>query len=416
MAVVIAALSPIPSPGPAQAAENAPTAAPTPVEPSLSNDSVLTPGSITSDSPSRTRPRDSDPNSAVRDPGGSTVNADSSPDAGSNGAIVEGRYIVRVSRTHSVSSVVQVLTADGYDADPLGSGPLKFVLVTTDPAETAATSDLASTPGITGVWPDRRVSIAAEQSDAPWGLDRIDQTSLPLNGKFAYDSDGTGVTAYIVDTGVRGTHTDFGGRVTTGWNGTGDAGNGNSDCNGHGTHVAGTVGGTLYGVAKNVTIVPVRVLQCGGSGYTSTIVDGLNWIIADHDPGEPAVINMSLGGTADGPLDAAVAAAVADGIVTVVAAGNSSDDACLYSPARAPAAITVGSTTDTDEKSSFSNYGSCVDMWAPGSSIVSADYTADSGSRTLSGTSMASPHVAGAAARLLSFNQNLTVTDVTAIL
>ena len=370
-------------------------------------------GVLSRDVPAGTR-KSTRRDSAVTDPRAPAVESSSSVRRDED--VVPGRFIVRIARGRGVTAVSSGLESDGYGVDTIADGPLKFVLVDADPADPTVLTDLLSSDGVADVWPDRRVSVGTTQSDAPWGLDRIDQSSLPLNGTFTYDSDGTGVTAYVVDTGVRGTHQDFGGRVDSGWNGTTDAGNGDSDCNGHGTHVAGTVAGTTYGVAKKATIVPVRVLECSGSGYNSTIISGINWIISNHSAGVPAVINMSLGSSGDSSVDTAVASAVADGIVTVVAAGNDNADACGYSPARAPSAITVGALTKTDEKASYSNHGSCLDIWAPGSEILSADYSADTGGRTLNGTSMASPHVAGAAARLLSFNNSLTVDEVTRIL
>ncbi len=234
-----------------------------------------------------------------------------------------------------------------------------------------------------------------------WGIDRIDQTALPLDGRIILPATGAGVTAYIVDTGIRADHVEFGGRVTSGYTAVSD-GNGSNDCNGHGTHVAGTVAGSTVGVAPSAILVPVRVLSCSGGGSTAGVIAGLNWMIADHLPGVPAVANMSLGGGYSPALNSAVAAAVADGIVFAVAAGNETADACGVSPASEPTAITVGSTTSTDARSSFSNYGPCLDIFAPGSSILSAWIGSATETATISGTSMAAPHVAGAAAVLLS--------------
>jgi subtilisin family serine protease len=255
---------------------------------------------------------------------------------------------------------------------------------------------------------------AASTPEAPttlWGLDRIDQRALPLNNQFSRAYTGSGVTAYIIDTGVLSTHTEFGGRVLSGFSSVSDS-NGTEDCNGHGTHVAGTVGGSNYGVAPGVAIVPVRVLDCSGSGSTSGVIAGIDWMIANHVAGTPAVANMSLGGGRSSALDIAVQSAVADGVVLVVAAGNSTANACQSSPAGEPLAITVGSTTSADARSSFSNYGSCVDVFAPGSSITSAWYTSITASNTISGTSMASPHVAGVVALGLEIAPNSSVAQI----
>ncbi|HBK54970.1 MAG TPA: alkaline serine protease, partial [Xanthomonadales bacterium] len=212
---------------------------------------------------------------------------------------------------------------------------------------------------------DGIISIAATQSNATWGLDRIDQRNLPLDTSYTYNTNATGVHAYIVDTGVLGTHTQFTGRMGNGFTAITD-GNGTNDCNGHGTHVAGTVGGTTHGVAKGVTIHPVRVLGCDGSGSNSGVIAGMDWVAANHV--KPAVANMSLGGGASTATDNAVTNMVNAGVTVVVAAGNDNTNACNSSPARAPLAITVGSTTNTDARSSFSNFGTCLDIFAPGSS------------------------------------------------
>ena len=262
------------------------------------------------------------------------------------------------------------------------------------------------------VVPQRAVTAAGVQSSAPWGLDRIDQVGLPVNGTYSYANDGSGVTAYVVDTGVLATHGDFGSRVRAGYDAFTDGRN-SVDCNGHGTHVAGTIGGTTHGVAKAVNLVAVRVLDCTGSGTLSGVIAGIDWAVGDHVSG-PAVMNLSLGGGASSSLDSAVDRAIADGITVAVAAGNSNVDACTVSPARASNAITVGATTSSDARASYSNFGACLDVFAPGSSILSAYHTSNTATATLSGTSMASPHVAGVAARLLGADNTLRPDQVAA--
>ena len=280
------------------------------------------------------------------------------------------------------------------------------------PARAAAA--LARNPRVRYVEQDAEMEIVATQTGATWGLDRIDQRALPLNGSYVYDTTAAGVHAYIIDTGIRRTHSDFGGRVsTTGYTAIAD-GNGTNDCNGHGTHVSGTVGGATYGVAKGVTLHAVRVLNCSGSGSTSGVIAGVNWVTSNRIL--PAVANMSLGGGASTALDDAVRNSVAAGVTYALAAGNSNTDACTTSPARVSQALTVGSSTNADARSSFSNYGTCVDLFAPGSSITSAWYTSDTATNTISGTSMASPHVAGAAALYLAIDPGAPPSTVHAAL
>ncbi|UTA46867.1 S8 family peptidase [Simiduia sp. 21SJ11W-1] len=273
-----------------------------------------------------------------------------------------------------------------------------------------AAQRLANHPQVAIVEQDQIVSIDATQNNATWGLDRIDQRSSSLDTKYNYTSTGAGVRAYVIDTGVN-SHPDFGGRVQNGWDFVDNDGN-SSDCQGHGTHVAGTVASSTWGVAKGATVVGVRVLGCNGSGTNSGVISGIDWVAQNHV--KPAVANMSLGGGASTAVDNAVANLVNAGVVTVVAAGNDNSNACNYSPAREASAITVGSTAQGDARSYFSNYGSCVDIFAPGSSITSTSQSG--GSTTMSGTSMASPHVAGVAALYLAENPGATPAQVEAAL
>jgi subtilisin family serine protease len=246
---------------------------------------------------------------------------------------------------------------------------------------------------------DGVVQADATQSNPPWGLDRIDQRNLPLNASYTFNWTGSGVRAYVIDTGIRTSHSQFGGRASNVFDAFGGSG---ADCNGHGTHVAGTIGGSTYGVAKSAMLRGVRVLNCSGSGSNSGVIAGVDWVTNNHI--NPAVANMSLGGGASSALDTAVNNLANSGVPIAVAAGNSNVDACTSSPARAANAITTGSITQSGARSSFSNFGTCLDIFAPGSGILSSWFSSDSASATLSGTSMASPHVAGVAALYKQFN------------
>ena len=284
----------------------------------------------------------------------------------------------------------------------------------------AAVAALRANPTVAWVEQDQVVhAIATTETNATWGIDRVDQRSLPLSTTYVYSADGSGVKVYIIDTGIEFGHVDFGGRAHTGYDAV-TAGGTAADCNGHGTHVAGTVGGATYGIAKNVTLYAVRVLDCGGSGTWSQVIAGIDWVTANHGSAT-AVANMSLGGSESDAVNTAVENSIAAGVVYAVAAGNGNfvgipQDACKYSPASAPSAITTGATTKTDGLASFSNYGTCVDILAPGVSVTSDWYSSTTATNTISGTSMATPHVTGAAAAYLSTNSAATPAQVAAAL
>ncbi|GAA3656874.1 subtilisin family serine protease [Lentzea atacamensis] len=273
---------------------------------------------------------------------------------------------------------------------------------------------LAADPSVEYVEQDQVIHTQATQTNPPsWGLDRVDQRNLPLNSSYSYTTTGSGVNVYVVDTGVRISHSTFGGRAVNGYDAV-DNDNVAQDGNGHGTHVAGTIAGSQYGVAKNARIVGVRVLNNSGSGTLAGVVAGIDWVARNHR--KPAVANLSLGGGANSSIDDAVRRAIAAGVTFAVAAGNSNANASGFSPARVGEAITVGATERTDARASYSNYGSILDIFAPGSSITSAWHTGDSATNTISGTSMATPHVAGAAARYLQSNPSATPAQVASYL
>jgi subtilisin family serine protease len=324
------------------------------------------------------------------------------------------RYIVVLKQSAgNVDTVVgEQSRKSGAVAEKVFRHALKgYVAILTD----AQLAKVQADARVAYVEPDAEVTAWTTQTGATWGIDRIDQRNLPLSGTFTYTRTGAGVKAYVIDTGIRFSHSQFGGRAVTGY----DAVDGGSadDCNGHGTHVSGTIGGSTYGVAKGVQLVGVRVLNCNGSGSTSGVIAGVDWVTGNHAAGQPAVANMSLGGGASTALDSAVQRSINDGVSYAVAAGNGDifgrqQNACNFSPARVGAAMTIGATDSTDRKASWSNYGSCVDWFAPGVSITSAWYNSNTATRTISGTSMATPHTAGVAALYLQSNPGASPATV----
>ena len=328
---------------------------------------------------------------------------------------IVGRYIVvfKNSVSNPASEAANIMRGLNGQVHHTYTSALKGFSVT---LPDAALQAVRNNPLVDYIEQDQTVSLnqlASPQNQATWGLDRIDQVDRPLDSQYYFNSTGSGVNAFIIDTGIRSDHVEFTGRLMPGYNVIADT-NGTNDCNGHGTHVAGTVGGTTWGVAKGVSLIPVRVLDCSGSGSFSGVIAGIDW--AANSTARPAVANMSLGGGLSTSVNAAVAGAVSKGITMVVAAGNSSADACKYSPASEPTAITVGATTSSDAMASYSNYGTCVDIFGPGSSITSAWNTTASAINTISGTSMATPHVTGAAALALAANTTASPAAVTSFL
>jgi subtilisin family serine protease len=323
--------------------------------------------------------------------------------AASAGRGVDGAYIVVLNdgaNPRSVAAIagvnphfVYTAALNGFSAQ-LNAGQLNA---------------LQHNPNVAYVEQDQVATATTTQSGATWGLDRIDQRDLPLSGTYTYTPTGAGVRAYIIDTGILTSHTQFGGRASVGVDEVGDGHNG-IDCHGHGTHVSGTVGGSTYGVAKSVTLIAVRVLDCTGSGTNSGVIAGMDWVTSNRVL--PAVANMSLGGGFSQAVNDAVTRLTNAGVSLSVAAGNENQDACNTSPASAPSAITVGATTSTDARASYSNYGSCLDVFAPGDNITSAWYTSTTATNTISGTSMASPHVTGVAALYLQGNPSASAATV----
>ncbi|ADD43955.1 S8 family peptidase [Stackebrandtia nassauensis] len=314
------------------------------------------------------------------------------------GEKVPGQYIVSFKSDSGVNSAVKSLNKkplftyddalDGFAAK-LSAGEL---------------SALQHNPNVAMIEEDGVVKVDTTQSNATWGIDRIDQRNLPLSTTYTYNSTGSGVTAYIIDTGIAATHSQFGGRASNVYN---SAGGSNSDCNGHGTHVAGTVGSATYGVAKGVALRGVKVLNCQGSGSWSGVISGMDWVTANHAAN--SVANMSLGGAYNASVNAAATRMANAGVFTAVAAGNENTNACNRSPASASNVTTVAASDRTDTKASFSNYGNCVEVYGPGVSITSTWLT---GTNTISGTSMASPHVAGVGALYKAVNGNVSSATV----
>ena len=333
----------------------------------------------------------------------STEDVTRAPLLGVGGAdSVAGRYVVVLENGSSDQRVQDVAAA----AEAAG-GTVRFTYRSalkgfSAALPAAALEAVRTSAGVSYVEADARVTMTGVQPNPPsWGLHRVDQRDLPLDTTYNYvDSAGSGVDIYVIDTGIRFSHNDFGGRATSGIDlvdgGTAD------DCNGHGTHVAGTAGGSSYGVAKQANLIAVRVFGCSGGATFETIIAAVDWVTDVHSG--PSVANMSLSGGYFRAMNDATTNSINAGVVHAVAAGNSSADACSYSPASTPKAITLGASTITDRRSGFSNYGACVDLFAPGDGITSAWWTSDSATAILSGTSMASPHAAGVAALYLGEN------------
>lgn len=314
---------------------------------------------------------------------------------------IEGRYIVAFepgSAPGDVEAAQRTARAHGAEVHHTYETALRGFAAS---LPEQALRGLRRNPEVSYIEVDRAVEALAEQRPAPWNLDRIDQRDLPLDGSYTFHSTGRGVRAHIIDTGIRRSHDEFGGRAVHGFTAIND-GNGSNDCNGHGTHIAGTVGAKTHGVAKEATLVAVRVLDCNGGGTIAGVIDGVDWVTGDAQTRpEPAVANMSLGGPASTALDDAVRNSVAAGVTYAVAAGSSGGNACDYSPSRVDETITLAASDQNDDVASFNNYGSCLDLYAPGVDITSAWHTSDSATMTISGTSTASPHGAGVAALYL---------------
>jgi len=334
--------------------------------------------------------------------------------------VVPGRYIVVLNEKYAASNLladetallVNDLASDyGASVDKTYSSALKGFSAQ---MSQSAVSAISTDPRVRYIEPDRMMSVSSSQTNAPWNLDRVDQRSLPWNGMYDYAGTGLGVHVYIIDTGIRVTHVEFGSRASVSFDAVSDGQNG-LDCNGHGTHVAGIVGGATWGVAKGAYLHAVRVLGCTGTGLLSNVLAGVDWVTANH--ASPAVANISA--TVPGAstsLETAITNSIASGVVYTIAAGNDASDACGYTPARTPNALTIGASDETDLRARYSNYGSCVDMFAPGNLIVSTWASSDTATNNLSGSSMAAPMVAGAAALYLEASPMASASAVSLVL
>ncbi len=314
---------------------------------------------------------------------------------------IDGEYVIVLKEGANPRSVAAIA---GVDPEFVYTSALNGFSASLNRGQLTA---LQHNPNVEYIEENQVFSLEATQSNATWGIDRIDQRNRPLSGTYTYNTTASNVTAYIIDTGIRPTHSQFGTRAASVYNSVGGS---NDDCNGHGTHVAGTVGGSTHGVAKGVRLRGVKVLSCSGSGSTSGIIAGVDWVRANAT--KPAVANMSLGGGYSSASNTAVNNLANSGVFVAVASGNSNANACNYSPASAANAASVNASTSTDAKASFSNYGSCTHIYAPGASITSAWHTSNTATNTISGTSMASPHVAGVGALYLAGNTGASAATV----